>query len=158
MSGDELGPERARRIGCELLDFAVGARSGDLDRTLERVGRDDALEVLGAVVRELALLCATTQLRDPADDEPTAGGGEEAPASAAAPDGIVDPWEATDPATETLEAGRLLWEALSGQESVGGLLRGLETIEDSEARAVVLERALAKMAEERRPGRREPEG
>lgn len=134
--------DHADEMADRLLDAVF---DGDVDLELAAVADQDAPAVLGAVIRGLASQMAARHLavQDPettAADEP-------------APDGISNPWSTNDRATEALMAARLLWDALAGQENVAGLLRGVRAIDEDEARAVVLERALVSMAE-RPPGNR----
>jgi hypothetical protein len=152
--GDRM--ERAARTAGELLSLALGASEGDLARALEEVRRDDALDVLGAVLRQLAGLTATQQLRDlevAAEEDVAGDDGSEAVSDDELP---PDPWASSgDAASNALEHAGALFEALVEQRTVADLLRAVGALDESEALAVVFERALAEMAERKRPsGRR----
>lgn len=156
-AGDELDRERERRAGDtarRLLDVALGASDGDLEQALEQVPDEDAPAVLAAMVREVALLTATAQLRDfdlAADVEADAEPSDDAPA---VPDDELsaDPWATSeDAASNALEAAGALFAALAEQRTVPDLLRAIGALDESEAFAIVLERALREMAELQRP-------
>lgn len=154
-SGDEHErAERAARAAGELLSMALGASAGDLDRALGRVGRDDALAVLGAVLRELAGLSAAQQLRDVdlagADDDDVVAG-EPEPAAVGAHKLPPDPWETGNAGTDAVEHGARLWEAIEAQRDVAGLLQAVGALSRDDLALVVLERGLSALAERHRP-------
>jgi hypothetical protein len=137
--------ERDQRIGrkaAELVSLALSLTKGDLDRALGEVASDDAPDVLGAVLRDLALLHATQQLREaepPAKDEESAdlapvGDDRGMPA---------DPWETGNAGTDAVEAGARLWQAIEAQQDVAGLLQPVGTLGHDDLALIVLERGLA---------------
>lgn len=173
MSGDELDGDRARRAAQQADDpLSAALGDGDLERAFAQVRHEEALEVLGALVRLVAGLVGAEQLRgldmaadvdtDPDDDD----GGSESPngerppsddndddAAAVDDDRLpADPWQSSgDAASNMLEAAGGLFEALAEQRTVPDLMRAVSALDESEAFAIVLEQALRQMAERRRP-------
>jgi hypothetical protein len=151
--GEHLDAARVRAIAERLLAAALDRGGGEgVDDALGEVRPGDALDVLGAVLREFAVLVAAQQLRsgDPQDRvhaAPEDGDEREQPAGMPA-----DPWHASDDAaTNTLEEAGALFEALAEQRTVADLFRAIGSLDESEITAIVLERSLAAMAERQRP-------
>ena len=103
--------------------------------------------MLRALVRKITMMAAMQQLREagaPDDAEPS-GEGDDAELPA-------DPFRSSDdPASNTLHDASVLFDALADQGSVAELLRAVRSLEADEAVAIVLERALAAMAQRRLP-------
>ena len=152
---DQERPERTARTAGELLDLALGASDGDLDRALRDVAPDDAPAVLAAMARELAGLMAAQRLRDvePADDDdPVAADGHGDGTDVVSDDELpADPWELGDATSNALEHAATLWEALAEQQRVADLLRAVGALDPSEAVLMVFERSLRELAERQRP-------
>jgi hypothetical protein len=146
--------ERAAQAAGDLLSIALGS-GGDLARALEQVGRDDAFDVLGAVLRELAGLTAAQQLRDVelgGDDDATAEDvSEQEPAAVSDDELPTDPWETGNAGTDAVEHGGRLWEAIEAQRDVAGLLQAVGALSRDDLALVVLERGLSALAERHRP-------
>jgi hypothetical protein len=153
--------ERARRTADELRSLALGSTDGDLDRALSEVAREDASDVLGAILRDVAPLTAVQQLRhvelgEAADDLDRPAGAD---AAAVSDDELPpDPWQSSgDEASNALEHAGALFEALAEQRTVPDLFRAIGALDESEAFTIVLERALSAMAERRLPSRQASE-
>lgn len=152
--GGELDRERESRA-ARMADELISAMFGDVDVDQALGQVTDAPAVLGALVRRLAMLIGGERLRrfDLVADVEAVPDDDDAPA---VPDDALpaDPWATSgDAASNALEEASALFEGLAGQDDVAGLLRGLGTLSESEALAIVLEQALRKMAERQRPSK-----
>ncbi len=66
----------------------------------------------------------------------------------------LDPWLTGDVGNDAIEQGGCLFEALAEQRTVADLIRAVGALDESDAIAIVFERALAAMADRSRPSER----
>ncbi len=114
--------------------------------------------MLGAVLRQLAVLGVAQRLRDVDPiDSADASRSDAADGSGGVSDDELplDPWRTSgDAATRVLEHAGALFEALAEQRTVADLFQAIGALDESEVVAIVLERALAEIAVRTRPTER----
>jgi hypothetical protein len=159
LSDDEGRTEREERVSAtaeRLLSVVLDLRELDpppigdpLRAVIADIPAEDLRAVLHATLKRLQAMIGAQGLRDGAELDIEANDRPPVPDSALP----ADPWgDSGDVATNAIERGRQLFEAVVAQGPGRELFRAIGALEESELVAIVLERALAAMIERTRPG------